>query len=224
MQPLVSPTYLSPVTPWKLTPQMQERCPQSACHQICVAGIQKFRKSWPKMLRCYPAPSAPHSRATRRGYWSHNRAIYQPQHCLQQTPTQKLFRASPDLLLAFKPKYCSPPVHNAHIEQFGGSVYKIAQYLIPSHQRCLGINRVWDSRAYFELNSMDTEPPKIARYIALCRFWTKFENLECEIRENRIFSLFLRVVCTRKKICSNVHLFRFLATLVALHFTPVSKY
>ena len=77
-------------------------------------------------------------------------------------------------------------MHNAYIEQFGGSVYKIAQYLIPSHQRCLGMNRVWDSGpgAYFEPNSMDTEPTKIARYIALCRFWTKFENLECEIHEN----------------------------------------
>ena len=57
------------------------------------------------------SPSTPHSLGTRRGYWWHNRAIYQPQHCLQQTPTQKLFRASPDMLLAFKPKYCSPPVH-----------------------------------------------------------------------------------------------------------------
>ena len=38
---------------------MQERCPQSACHQICVAGIQKFRKSWPKMLRWYPARPPP---------------------------------------------------------------------------------------------------------------------------------------------------------------------
>ena len=84
--------------------------------------------------------------------------------------------------------------------------YKIYQYLIQSHQRCLCINRVW---AYFEPNSMDTEPPKMARYIALCRFWTKFENLECEIHENRIFSNFLRVVCTRKKICSIVYLLRF---------------
>ena len=45
--------------PYKLTPQMQERCTQSACHQICVAGIQKFRKSWPKMLRWYPARPPP---------------------------------------------------------------------------------------------------------------------------------------------------------------------
>ena len=49
----------------------------------------------------------------------------------------------------------------------------------------------------------------MARYIALCRFWTKFENLECEIHENRIFSNFLRVVCTRKKICSIVYFWRF---------------
>ena len=81
--------------------------------------------------------------------------------------------------------------------------------MIPSHQRCLRINRVWDSGAYFEPCSVDMEPPKMARYIALCRFWTKFENLECEIHENRIFSNFLRVVCTRKKICSIVYLLRF---------------
>ena len=31
------------------------------------------------------------------------------------------------------------PLHNAHIEQFVGSVYKIEPYMRPSHKRCLGI-------------------------------------------------------------------------------------
>ena len=54
------------------------------------------------------------------------------------------------------------------------------------------------------------DPPKIARYIALCRFWTSFGNFECEIYENWIFSIFLRVVCTRKKnICSIVYFSRY---------------
>ena len=103
----------------------------------------------------------------------------------------------------------SSPLHNAYIEQFGGSLYKIAQYLTPSHQRCLRINRAWDSGTHFEPNSVDTEPPKMARYIALCRFRTKFENLECEIHENLIFSIFLRVVCARIKICSMVYSLQF---------------
>lgn len=41
----------------------------------------------------------------------------------------------------------------------------------------------------------------MTRYMALCRFWTKFENLECEVHENWIFPIFLRVVCVRIKIC-----------------------
>ena len=83
-------------------------------------------------------------------------------------------------------------VRNVHIEQFDGSVYKIEPYMIPSHQKCLGINRVWDSEAYFEPNSMNTELyTYIAQYVALCRFWTKVDNLEFEIYENRIFSIFL---------------------------------
>ena len=49
----------------------------------------------------------------------------------------------------------------------------------------------------------------MARYIALCRFWTKFENLECEIRKNRIFPFFLWVVCVRIKISSMVYFWRF---------------
>ena len=64
------------------------------------------------------------------------------------------------------------PVHNAHIEQFGGLAYKIEPYMILSHQRCLGIDRVGDSGAYFKPNSMNTEL-YIARYKARCRFWTK---------------------------------------------------
>ena len=43
----------------------------------------------------------------------------------------------------------------------------------------------------------------------MAQFWTKFENLECEIHENRIFSIFLQVVCTRKKMCSIVYFLRF---------------
>ena len=48
-------------------------------------------------------------------------------------------------------------VHNAQIEQFDDSVYKIEPYMIQSHKIFLGINRVWDSGAYFEPNSMNTE-------------------------------------------------------------------
>ena len=49
------------------------------------------------------------------------------------------------------------PVHNAHIEQFGGAVYKIQPYMIPRNILLLRINRVWDSGAHFEPNSMNTE-------------------------------------------------------------------
>ena len=49
------------------------------------------------------------------------------------------------------------PVHNAQIEQFGGAVYKIQPYMIPRNILLLRINRVWDSGAYLEPNSMDTE-------------------------------------------------------------------
>ena len=48
-------------------------------------------------------------------------------------------------------------VHNAQIEQFGGAVYKIQPYMIPRNILLLRINRVWDSGAYLEPNSMDTE-------------------------------------------------------------------
>ena len=50
-----------------------------------------------------------------------------------------------------------PPLHNAQIEQFGGAVYKIQPYMIPRNILLLRINRVWDSGAYLEPNSMDTE-------------------------------------------------------------------
>ena len=49
----------------------------------------------------------------------------------------------------------------------------------------------------------------MAQYIALCRFWTKFENLKCEIHENRMFSFFLRVVCAKIEISSMVYFLRF---------------
>ena len=49
------------------------------------------------------------------------------------------------------------PLHNAQIEQFGGAVYKIQPYMIPRNILLLRINRVWDSGAYLEPNSMDTE-------------------------------------------------------------------
>ena len=48
-------------------------------------------------------------------------------------------------------------LHNAQIEQFDDSVYKIKPYMIPRNKIFLGINRVWDSGAYFEPNSMNTE-------------------------------------------------------------------
>ena len=48
-------------------------------------------------------------------------------------------------------------LHNAQIEQFGGAVYEIQPYMIPRNILLLRINRVWDSGAYLEPNSMDTE-------------------------------------------------------------------
>ena len=50
----------------------------------------------------------------------------------------------------------------------------------------------------------------MAPYMIRCPFWRKFENLECEAHENRIFSIFLAVVCARKKICSIVYFLGFL--------------
>ena len=104
------PQILSP--PWKLKPP---RCKRDAYNQPATKFVsQGFRNSGNPGQRCISemvsSPSAPHSPCRRRGYWSHNRAIFQPQHCLQQTPTQKLFRTFPDLLLAFKRKYCDPPL------------------------------------------------------------------------------------------------------------------
>ena len=49
------------------------------------------------------------------------------------------------------------PLHNAQIEQFGGAVYQIQPYMIPRNILLLRINRVWDSGAHFEPNSMNTE-------------------------------------------------------------------
>ena len=48
-------------------------------------------------------------------------------------------------------------LHNAQIEQFDDSVYNIEPYMIPRNQIFLVINRVWDSGAYFEPNSINTE-------------------------------------------------------------------
>ena len=42
----------------------------------------------------------------------------------------------------------------------------------------------------------------MAPYIIRWPLWRKFENLEFEAHKKRFFSIFLRVVCARKKICS----------------------
>ena len=67
--------YLKPVTPSEGNPppQMQERCTQSACHQICVARDSEIPEILTKDAEIVSSPSAPHSMATRRGYWWHNR-------------------------------------------------------------------------------------------------------------------------------------------------------
>ena len=70
------PQILSP--PWKLKPP---RCKRDAYNQPATKFVsQGFRNSGNPGQRCISemvsSPSAPHSPCRRRGYWSHNRAIF----------------------------------------------------------------------------------------------------------------------------------------------------
>ena len=77
-------------------------------------------------------------------------------------------------------------------------------------QLCIVYGDIWMA-LYHILSYLSQMAPCILR----CPFWRKFENLECEAHENRFFSIFLPVVCARKKICFSCNFLQILSLVQA---------